>query len=94
MNGRVLRVALFWSRTSFPQRRASYLGIVLLLAVLGGVAMGAVSGARRTESSYNTFLASTNPSDMTVTLFGPNLTSRLSHLPLVRRVGTANEFTR
>lgn len=91
MNDRVLRVALFWSRTSFPRRRASYLGIVLLLAVLGGVAMGAVSGARRTESSYNTFLASTNPSDMTVTLFGPNLTSRLSHLPLVRRVGTANE---
>jgi hypothetical protein len=53
--------------------------------------MGAVSGARRTESSYNTFLASTNPSDMTVTLYGPNLTSRLSHLSFVRTISTASE---
>ena len=86
-----MRVAWFWSRTSFPRRRASYLGIVILLAVLGGVAMGAVSGARRTESSYDTFLKSTNPSDMTVTLYGPNLALRLSHLPLVQRVGTVYE---
>jgi hypothetical protein len=91
VKGRVLPVAWFWSRTSFSRRRASYLGLVLLLAVLGGVAMGSVSGARRTESSYNTFLTSTNPSDMTVTLFGPNLTSRLSHLALVRRISTASE---
>jgi hypothetical protein len=64
VNGRFMRVAWFWSRASFPRRRASYVGIVILLAVLGGVAMASVSGARRTESSYNTFLASTNPSDM------------------------------
>ena len=69
----------------------SYLGIVLLLAVLGGVAMGAVSGARRTDSSYNTFLASTNPSEMTVTLYGPNLTTSFSHLPMVSHIGTASE---
>jgi hypothetical protein len=87
----VWHVAWFWSRINFSRRRASYLGIAVLLAVLGGVAMASVSGARRTESSYNTFLASTNPSNMTVNLYGPNLTSRLSHLPLVQRVGTANE---
>jgi hypothetical protein len=46
VNDRVLRVALFWSRTNLARRRASYLGIVLLLAVLGGVAMASVSGAR------------------------------------------------
>ncbi|MGA2969046.1 MAG: FtsX-like permease family protein [Acidimicrobiales bacterium] len=91
MNRRVLRVAWFWSRTNLARRRASYLGIVLLLAVLGGVAMASVSGARRTDSSYNTFLTSTNPSDMTVTLYGPNFTTKLSHLPLVRQIGPASE---
>jgi hypothetical protein len=53
--------------------------------------MASISGARQTESSYNTFLASTNPSDMTVLLYGPNLTTKLSHLPLVRTVGTATD---
>src|SRR5271170_2299928 len=54
--------------------------------------MGAIAGAQRTQSSYPTFLASTNPSDMNVSVFspnggpGPNLTTKIAHLPGVKRV--------
>jgi hypothetical protein len=54
--------------------------------------MGAIAGARRTQSSYPTFLASTNPSDMNVAVFspnggpGPNLTAKIAHLAGVKRV--------
>jgi hypothetical protein len=85
---RVLRVAWFWMRVGFTRRWVSYVTIALLVALIGGVAMGAVAAARRTQSSFNVFLKSTNPSDMDVTLYAPNITKDLSHLPLVRRVGT------
>ena len=54
--------------------------------------MGSIAGARRTQSSYPTFLASTNPSDMNVAVFspnggpGPNLTAKIAHLAGVKRV--------
>jgi hypothetical protein len=41
-----------------------YLSLVLLIGLVGGLAMGAVAAARRTQSSYSSFLASTNPSDV------------------------------
>ena len=56
--------------------------------------MGSIAGARRTQSSYPTFLASTNPSDLTVAVFdpangggpGPPLGAKIAHLPGVKRV--------
>jgi len=44
----------------------SYLGIVLLIGLVGGVAMASIAGARRTESSFPAFIASTNPSTVGV----------------------------
>jgi hypothetical protein len=79
-------VAHFWFRNTFARRWPSYLALVLLIGAVGGVAMGSLSGARRTASSYNTFLASTNPSDMSVLLYARNISSELAGLPLVRRV--------
>jgi hypothetical protein len=40
------------------------LGLVLLVGVLGGLAMGSVAAARRTQSSFPAYLAATNPSDI------------------------------
>ena len=66
MNRQVLGTAWYRFLATFRQRRGSYLAVVLLLALVGGVALGAVAGARRTQSSYTTYLASTNPSDLIV----------------------------
>jgi hypothetical protein len=70
-------------------RWTSYLIIVVLVGSIGGLALGSLSAARRTQSSFNVFLASTNPSDLTVTLYAPNIASELARLPLVRHVGVA-----
>ena len=91
----VLRVAWYRFRATFGRRWGGYLAIVVLVGLVGGLAMGAIAGARRTQSSYPTFLASTNPSDLTVAAFSPNsnrsfgstgLTTRIAHLPGVQRV--------
>ena len=66
--------------------------ITLLIGLVGGVAIGSLTAARRTDSSFNDFLASTNPSDMSVLLPGPNLTSDLSRLPEVRHVAAVQFY--
>jgi len=62
----VLAPAWYRFRVTFRQRLGGYLAIVLLLGLVGGVAMAAVAGARRTQSSYPVYLASTNPSTLQV----------------------------
>jgi len=80
-----------WYRfvTTFSRRRSGYLTLILLIGLLGGVAMGSVAAARRTQSSYATFLASTSPSDLGLSVQGENLTAKLARLPGVRRVEAA-----
>ena len=63
----VFRVVRYRLRATFGRRWTGYLAIVLLIGLLGGLAIGSIAAARRTQSSYPTFLASTNPS----TLFVP-----------------------
>ena len=62
----VLAPAWYRFRATFRQRRGAYLAIVLLLGLVGGVALGAIAGARRTQSSYPVYLASTKPSNLEV----------------------------
>jgi len=59
---------------------------------VGGIAMGSVIAARRTASSYNVFLASTNPTDLDMVIGSPNLTKDLLKLPLVQHVSTATLY--
>lgn len=81
-------------RATFARRWPGYLAITLLVGFVGGLGMGSISGARRTQSSYPTFLASTNPSDLSVAIYnpatnggpGPSLTNALAHLRGVERV--------
>ncbi len=61
---RALAVGWYRLRATFRHRWGGYLALVLLIGVLGGLAMGAVAAARRTQSSYPAFLASTHPSDL------------------------------
>ena len=64
MTRQVLGVAVYRFRRTFSRRRGGYLALVALIGLLGGVAMGAVAGARRTQAAYPIYLASTNPSDI------------------------------
>ena len=61
--------------------------------------MGSLAAARRTQASFTTFLASTNPPDLGATIYGanandsssnpnysPRLTNEIAHLPGVRKV--------
>jgi hypothetical protein len=64
------------------------LSVILLIGLVGGLAMGSVAGARRTQSSFRVFLASTNPSDMSV-FTGPLPVKVMARLPHVKRVESA-----
>jgi hypothetical protein len=83
-----------WYRfvVGWRSRRGQYLVIVVLIALLGGIALGAVATARQTASSYSTYLTSTNPSDLTIEPAGgftappTHLAEQLRLLPHVRHV--------
>ena len=89
----VWRVARYRFRATFARRWSGYLAIVLMLGLIGGLAMSAVAGARRTQSSFRAFLESTNPSDITVVVgrYGPQ---PLDDPQLVRSIGSLPHVTR
>ena len=68
---------------------------MLLIGLIGGIAMGSIAAARRTQSSFTTFLASTNPSDLSLVVFpqgsqdnySTSLTQIVDHLPDLKHVG-------
>lgn len=57
-------------RATFGHRWHGYLSLILLVGLVGGLSMGALAGSRRTQSAFATYLASTNPSNLGVTVFG------------------------
>ena len=86
-----------WYRfvTSWRRLSAGYVALVLIVGLGGGLALGSMSAARRTASSFSVFLASTNPSDLTISPAGGDLidlasdrriTETISHFPHVRHV--------
>jgi len=83
-------VAWYRFAATFARGRAGYLSIVLLIGLIGGIAMASVAAARRTQASYSVFLASTTPSDMSLTVDAPDLTKDLERLPGVQRVAAAS----
>jgi hypothetical protein len=96
--GPVLRVAAYRFAATFRRRWGGYLALALLIGLVGGVAMGSVVAARRTDSSYPTFLASTNPSDLVVQPFttpsySPGFVRQLARMPHVAGVAVVVPLT-
>jgi len=87
--GHVMRVAWCRLTATFARRRGGYLATVLLIGLTGGLAMGSIAAARRTQASFAAFLASTSPSDLGLTVFAPDLTRELARLAGVQRVESA-----
>lgn len=56
----------YWSRRSVRARWRSYAGVALLLALLGGLTLASVAGARRTASAYPRFRQTGNAMDLQV----------------------------
>ena len=99
MDRAAVRVARYRFRVTLRRRVGGYLAIALLIGFVGGIALGSLAAARRTQSSFSTFLASTNPSDLDVSPFiysddpnansySPSFTDAVAHLPNVQQVRT------
>ena len=94
--GTTLTVARYHFRATFRQRWAGYLSIVLLVGLVGGVAMGSIAGARRTQSTFPAYLTATKASNLQLQTssvtdqFGTaKLTGKLARLPHVQHVADA-----
>jgi FtsX-like permease family len=101
---RALRVARYRFRTNFHRRWPGYLSVIVLIGSVGGLALASVAGARRTESSFPTYVASVNPSTVLILSryddpelhvnsgYSARLAKEFAHLAFVRRATTAIIF--
>jgi hypothetical protein len=107
VNSGPARVAWYRARATLHRRIGGYVALALLAGLVGGVAMAAMTAARRTDSSYPDYLASTRPSALIVQ---PNsnfagvttvaqayrlyqgLLTHIRRLPHVRALATADAF--
>ena len=100
------RLAWYRVRATLRRRLAGYLGLAVVVGLIGGVALASVTAARRTDSAYPDYLASTNPSDL---IIQPNTNvqggtaaqanqayqeglDRIRHLSHVRGLATADSI--
>jgi hypothetical protein len=58
----IFRVASYHFRATFGRRWGGYVSFMLLIALAGGLSMASLAAARRTDSSFPIYVASTNPS--------------------------------
>src|ERR1700733_12425404 len=97
MSRPTVRVAVYRLRATLPHRWGGYLTLALLIGLVGGVALGSLTAARRTYASYPAFLNSTNPSDLLVLPSAngpdPGLVHQLARLPHVRSAEAGEQLT-
>src|SRR5215472_10522239 len=92
------RVAWYRFGRTLRRRWPGYLALTLLLGLVGGLAMGSVAAARRTQGAYPAYLAATNPSDLMVlsgisatpdaTGYDPAVIRKIAALPGVAHVAS------
>jgi hypothetical protein len=89
-----MTLAAYWWRASTRRRWRALVGIALLLGIIGGLALFAIAGARRTQSAYPRFLRSTNPSTMAVDIGGQatELMDRIAQFPQVTQARAYTAF--
>jgi FtsX-like permease family len=104
VNQPAAHLAWYRLRATLRHRLGGYLSLAVLVGLISGVALASVTAARRTESSYPDYLASTNPSSL---IIQPNsnlnvrtaaqayaiykhMLDRLRHLPHVTALATAD----
>ncbi len=99
-----LRVASYQFRTTIRRRWGGYLSLMLLITLVGGLSMASLAGARRTDSSFSTYLTSTNPSSTEVATafddpalglnsgYNPKLDAEIAHLPYVQQTAVSVGF--
>ncbi|MDX6234898.1 MAG: putative transport system permease protein, partial [Nocardioidaceae bacterium] len=83
-----------WGGLSLTRNRRELLAVIVLLGLLGGVALGALAGARRTQSSYPRFLRASNASTMAIDPgpYDPEIDSIIAHWPEVVESATYVAF--
>ena len=84
---RVLRALWYRLGATFRHELGSYLTIALLLGLIGGLAMGSLAAARRTQSSYSALLETTNPSqiDLATAVASPGIGNGQGYDPAIVR---------
>ena len=93
------RVAWYRFGRTLRRRWTGYLAITVLLGLVGGLAIGSIAAARRTQGAYPAYLAATNPSDLTVLTglsgtggvasgYDPAVIKKIAALPSVRHVAS------
>lgn len=101
MHSSLARFSWYRFRATFRSRIGGYLAIALIVGLIGGVAIGALVGARRTQAAYPASLVRSNASDLqfqsylggcrtaTACLYSSSFTRQIATLPHVRRVGVS-----
>ncbi len=97
--GAALATAWYRLRATLRRRWGSYVGVVLLVGLVGGVAIGSIAGARRTQSAFASHLTESDSSQLQAQIWnlqeslrGPaqaNITAELARLPHVEHVASA-----
>jgi hypothetical protein len=97
MRRAAVQIAAYRFGATFRRRWAGYLTVTLLVGLVGGVALGSLIAARRTDASYPAFLASTDPSDLFVlpqtNVPELGLVRELARLPHVRSAEEGEQIT-
>ncbi len=95
---RTTSYAWYRLRTTLGSERSYYISVIVLVATLGGLSMGAVAAARSTESSFSDLVSSSHVPDLFVldgvinpaigldSAYNPVLLRKLAHLQHVERV--------
>src|ERR1700728_1863765 len=76
-----LATAIYWWRATARRSWRQSLVLALLTGLLGAVALGAIAGARRTDTAYGRYLAASRISDALV-----NVNGILPGMPVLRPI--------
>ncbi len=100
----IFRVASYRFRATFGRRWGGYVSLMLLIALVGGLSMASLAGARRTDSSFPIYVASTDPATTQfltgfddpafglTTGYSAKLNQEIARLPLVQQTAVSIGF--